>query len=232
MLNFRIRLLSFLLLLAAAMPTHADDWERSMVLYFIGAGLDGRVQVGPRVADINESSLDYGGAASFVARSDELTLGLDALYIGQSGDKSAFHFDSTQLVASLDAGYFVNDWLELLGGVRYTSLEMELRVNTGAGSGNTRGDKDWVDPYVGARATIPFNDEWSLTLRADIGGFNVGSELAWQAVARVNWAVAPSLLVTLGYRVLDADYQDGSGTDAFRYDATMAGPAAGFGWRF
>ena len=60
----------------------------------------------------------------------------------------------------------------------------------------------------------------------------MGAELAWQAVARLNWSFSPTLLATLGYRVLDSDYQEGSGTNTFRYDMMQSGPVVGFGWRF
>jgi hypothetical protein len=36
----------------------------------------------------------------------------------------------------------------------------------------------------------------------------------------------------VGYRILDTDYEEGSGSGYFKYDVTMSGPGIGFGWRF
>jgi hypothetical protein len=69
-------------------------------------------------------------------------------------------------------------------------------------------------------------------LCADVGGFDVGSELAWQAVVRLNWTISETLFATFGYRILDTGYEDGSGASLFRYDVTMSGPGIGMRWRF
>jgi hypothetical protein len=231
------------LTIAVSAPACADDWRNTMVIYVLGAGIDGTTQVGPVTADIDQSfsdileKLDLGLMGSFAAQREELTLTLDAIYIDIAVDHAAAGIRSdvelTQTILALDAGYLLNDLLEVIGGLRYNSLDLEARVTAPFGATAVRdGNKDWVDPYVGLRTTLPFNDQWSLTLRGDIGGFSVGSELAWQAVVRLNWTFSPNFLAMVGYRVLDTDYEDGSGASLFRYDVTMSGPMIGFGWRF
>jgi hypothetical protein len=62
---------------------------------------------------------------------------------------------------------------------------------------NGRGDKDWVDPYVGFNATLPLGEKLELVLRGDVGGFDVGAKLAWQAVVRLTWNSGETFFATL-----------------------------------
>jgi hypothetical protein len=41
-----------------------------------------------------------------------------------------------------------------------------------------------------------------------------------------------TFFASVGYRILDTDYEDGSGASYFKYDVTMSGPGVGIGWRF
>ena len=69
----------------------------------------------------------------------------------------------------------------------------------------------------------------------DVGGFGVGSDLAWSAMgllgykwqgAGLEWAVLA------GYKALYQDYTTGSGTRRFVWDVTMHGPVLGLSIRF
>lgn len=77
---------------------------------------------------------------------------------------------------------------------------------------------------MGGRLTLPFANRWDFILRAGVGGFDVGSELAWQVVTRVDWSATEHFIMTFGYRVLDVDYDDGDGSDRFLYDVQSGGP--------
>jgi hypothetical protein len=48
------------------------------------------------------------------------------------------------------------------------------------------------------------------------------------------WSVGvrDDLEVVAGYRYLDADYEDGSGADVFKYDMVTAGPGIGVSFKF
>jgi hypothetical protein len=139
--------------------------------------------------------------------------------------------------------------LEALGGVRYwrqaTEATVKLkgtlniddlvilsrkRVLVGSGS------VDWVDPFVGARAFWEFMPGQKLQLRGDIGGFGIGSQLSWQAMAtyNANFATVNGVKVDayLGFRALSVDYTQGSGNTRYRYDAVQYGPVTGVSMRF
>ena len=48
-------------------------------------------------------------------------------------------------------------------------------------------------------------------------GFSIGSatDLTWNLYAGVDWRFSPSFDLKLGYRLLDIDYDNGSGSDEF-----------------
>jgi hypothetical protein len=75
-----------------------------------------------------------------------------------------------------------------------------------------------------------------LILRADVGGFGVGSQFSWNALAAYSWEIAVRDGVTysglLGYRALDVDYEQGSGRNKYEYDVLQHGPVDGAHHRF
>jgi hypothetical protein len=222
---------------------HSAEWDRWMLIYVLGAGLDGKTQVGSVATDIDESftdlleHLDVGGMGTFRASNDTWAHTFDAIYTGLNGDETLrsgtrLEAEVDQLIASYDIAYRMGQYFEVLGGVRYTSIDVDLAAGTPAGTARASGDKDWFDPYIGAGLSYPFNDTFSLGMRADIGGFDVGSKLTWQAVVRATWNMTDTFFGSVGYRILATDYEDGSGAGRFIYDVTIQGPGIGFGWRF
>ena len=92
--------------------------------------------------------------------------------------------------------------------------------------------EDWVDPIVGLRYVAPISEHWDFIVRGDIGGFGVGSDFTWHASAFATWQVSEHGSLLFGYRHMDVDYDDGSGSSRFRWDVAEGGPTVGFAWRF
>ncbi|MCE9518909.1 MAG: DUF2490 domain-containing protein [Verrucomicrobia bacterium] len=90
------------------------------------------------------------------------------------------------------------------------------------------GSKSWVDPFVGFRARYNFTDKLYAMTRADIGGFGVGSKLAWQAYGALGWQFNRHWSTELGYRYLSEDYESGG----FVFDAALAGAYLGITYKF
>lgn len=88
--------------------------------------------------------------------------------------------------------------------------------------------QDWLDPIVGVRAQWNINEQWYLACKSDIGGFSVGSNLAWTLQATVGYNFNERFSAELGYRYLHTDYSEGS----FDYDVAQAGIYTGFNFRF
>jgi hypothetical protein len=98
------------------------------------------------------------------------------------------------------------------------------------------GSKDWVDPFIGARLRQQLAPGQNVTVRGDVGGFDVGSDFTWHVLATYDF----QLCVTdryaidgyLGYRALSVDYSEGSGTNRYEFDAIQQGPVMGARVRF
>ncbi len=88
----------------------------------------------------------------------------------------------------------------------------------------------WADPLFGFRSRWDLSRRWNILIGADVGGFGVGSQLAWSARALVgyhfNYCKKVAGNVMLGYRALYQDYNKLSGA-LFEFDATMHGPVIG-----
>jgi hypothetical protein len=122
--------------------------------------------------------------------------------------------------------------LDVYGGGRYSFVELDLDT---AGTPSTNQEKDWVDPIVGGRLGVVFNEHVFLHFAGDIGGFGVGSDFAWSILGLFGYKWEASGIewaVLAGYRALGQDYTTGSGTQRFRWDTVMHGPVLGFTVRF
>lgn len=89
----------------------------------------------------------------------------------------------------------------------------------------------WFEPFVGARIGYDLSRTWSLALRADLGGFGIGSEFAWQAMAIIGWRFdlfGADAAMLLGSRALGQKYQDND----FEWDVIAHGPAIGLNIAF
>lgn len=220
----------------------SGGWRHQIGLYLFAAGLDGETTVKGIDADVDVSfsdiwdNLEAGAMLAYRAESERYALTLDTIYMGLAAEKDdgplSTEVEFDELVVEVAGCLRTSPRTDVFLGARYWSLDGEVEIR-GVGPGvGADAKEDWVDPLIGARHTLPLAERWSLTLRGDVGGFGVGSDFSWQAAARVNWEVSESTALTLGYRVVDVDYQDGSGADEFRYDVTTSGLLFGivFGW--
>ena len=66
-----------------------------------------------------------------------------------------------------------------------------------------------------ARATFAAGDKWKAQLRGNVGGFGVGSEFFWQLQADAVYQATDRWQFVFGYRVIDINYDHGSGTGRF-----------------
>ena len=98
------------------------------------------------------------------------------------------------------------------------------------------GSVDWADPLVGGRIRYELAPGHQLSLRGDVGGFGVGSDFSWQAIAAYGWDFARYNNITfsgvLGYRALYVDYAQGQGRSRYEFDMLQHGPIVGISARF
>lgn len=127
-------------------------------------------------------------------------------------------------------GWSTGSRLELLAGIRYNALTGGLTLTGPSGNRvSASGSQEWVDPIIGSRIRLPYNDCWTFTARGDIGGFGLGkaSQFTWniELMAEYSWSEHCKLIG--GWRWLDINYENGSGSMKFGYDMTLSGPVLG-----
>ena len=145
-------------------------------------------------------------------------------------------------------GYQLGQWtlparerpltLGVYAGMRYMFFSNRLKLSAGVvhgvqQSGTSFEGFEWADPLIGVRWSVPILDSVSLTLRADIGGFDASSHLVWGLVPDVRYwvpwsplGVHPYLLA--GYRAVAFDRRSSVGN----IEVQFRGPIAGMGFTF
>lgn len=122
--------------------------------------------------------------------------------------------------------------LEPYAGARYTLISLDASVNSFAGSV----DMKWFDPIIGMRSYWRFSDRWQALVGGDVGGFGVGSDFAWQAIAIAGYDFdvmgTRDGTAFLGYRAIGQDYGDGSGAEREEWNVITHGPVLGISVRF
>ena len=162
------------------------------------------------------------------------------------------------VIAELAAAYEIARWgassapswtaLDLYAGGRAwwqrgeTQVQVSGTLNilnftrTADGTLSATGNVSWFDPLVGARLRYQFFPGLDLAVSGDIGGFDVGSKLSWQALALLNYEFCKTQSVSwnamIGYKALSVNYSQGSGLSLYEYDITMHGPIFGITARF
>jgi hypothetical protein len=136
----------------------------------------------------------------------------------------------------LEGLYRLLPWLEAGVGLRIVELTTNVNLNVSDSSrilmdrsGNV--SNSWVDPLIVARLSKWVKNKWLFSLRADIGGFGIGSQLAWQLQPNVGFKVSKLLQLSLGYRIITMNYTNGkSGSERFLFDVDQYGPQLRIGF--
>jgi hypothetical protein len=145
-----------------------------------------------------------------------------------------------QLILEFGGGYHLLDWsltgeglpslwVDFLGGGRFVYLDSGITIENLV---DVDRSKDWLDPFIGARLKVDIIDRLSVAVHGDIGGFGVGSHFTWNMVAILAYQVSQRISTGVGYRILDIDFSEGTGSNKFKYDVQMRGPMLGFAIRF
>jgi len=187
------------------------------------------------------SYLKIGGMLYAELHNDQFAFTSDLFYASLSQDASSKNgvisgtADLKQFWWELEGLYRLNPWLEVGVGARINNITSGVNiVITQGGSINKSGDKSttWVDPLIVTRLKTWVNNKWLFSFRADIGGFGVGSQLAWQLQPDVFYRASRLLQFGLGYRIISMDYNKGTGSDRFLYDMDEYGPQVRIGFNF
>jgi hypothetical protein len=189
------------------------------------------------------SYLKIGGMLYAEVHNDKLAFTSDVFYANLTEDASTKNSvisgtaNLKQFLWELEGLYRLSPWLEAGVGARINNITAGVNINYNApfGGGVTSGSRQksntWVDPLIVTRLKTVIHDKWLLQLRADIGGFGVGSQFAWQLQPDIFYRASRLLQLGIGYRVISINYYNTkSGSDYFRYDMQEYGPQIRIGF--
>jgi hypothetical protein len=203
-------------------------------LYWLAFSMSGEVgtqltntEIDADVGDILED-LEFGGMARLRVSYEPWAFATDVLYTGLGISENGVHSEIDQWIVEPTIGYRLSPVFELIAGARYTSVSGEFSGPGVMTPGGIRfSTHDWWYPIVGTNVQLKLSPETRLDLRADIGGFDPGSEYTWQIFPAVTWLVGEYVSLQAGYRWLYVDYVTGSGPSEFHYDILTEGAQLG-----
>ena len=234
-------------------PKGSEGWHVTAAPYLWATSLDGNATVRGVKADVDVpfsdilKDLSFGAMLLVDVGKDRFGVGVNGVFARVSPDnevggvKIKTTSDTVQL--GLAPYYRVVDWtyresasgqplrltVEPEAGFRLTYLRAELDVRQGGPTVDE--SESWVDPLIGSRFGLDLSDHWTIASEANVGGFGVGSDFAWNAQAFLGYRTTlfghPTTFA-IGYRALHQDYDHNN----FKWDVTMYGPAVGAAMRF
>lgn len=235
---------------SALAPAPREGWEFTITPYVWLAGISGDLTTPFNRASRLEVSADFGellsdmsgfafmGSAEarygrLIVLGDFLALTItndvstrDILF---QGGKARVQTTGTGLAALYRVVEDPRGVLDLGVGMRPWWVDTRLTLNSGLATGGTaKASESWIDPVIAIRGSIRLSPSWAISGYADIGGFGVGSELTWQAVATLDWRANEWLTLRAGWRHLSFDFQNHS----LSLNADITGPIIGAAFRF
>jgi hypothetical protein len=229
---------------------NAGGWEHTLFVYGMGAAIDGKARIGslevPVDASISDvfSKLEFGAMGAYRADNGTWSYTVDATYMGLGGSSRT---DRGRVLGKADIDQFtlmgtvgrrVGEHLEALFSLAYFDLSNKLELRTTLPvTGETvvnRASRNasWVDPLLGLQYRAPLGERWNVTLRGDVGGFGIGSDLNYQLLGALGWKAGERTNLFFGWRLIAFDYETGRDSNYQRYDLTEQGPMIGFSATF
>ena len=231
-------------------PDKKSEWTYIVEPYLVFPNMNGTVGL----ADLPEVTVDANTKAIFghlkmgamlyaEASNDKWAIGSDIIYMSLAqGLKPADYYWSGEVTAKQFAWEVsglrkVNPWLELgVGGILNSvnsGVDIQLALTGGPAVFRSKEmTKTWFDPMLITRIKSKAGEKFVYQFRGEIGGFGIGSDLAWQMQAVAGYQFSKLFSVTGGYRIISLDYETGSGQDYFHYNIDTSGPTVKFGFQF
>lgn len=92
-------------------------------------------------------------------------------------------------------------------------------------------NKTWVDPMMIMRLSTNPRYKFYGIFRGEMGGFTIGSKMAWQVQGIAGYRFSKLFDASIGYRSIIIDYEEG-GTNGFIYNITTSGAMVRVGFSF
>jgi OOP family OmpA-OmpF porin len=210
--------------------------------YLWGAGVDADVTLGDQTVNVKRDfsdivdAIDIGGGVMggvlinrfvMVGQVDYLSLDSDELDDAPARGR----LETDLLMAMLALGYRFGGerpgkHLDVLVGARNLSLDNTLTLD---GLGRFEGDKDFVDPILMIRPSLPLGERWRLNATMSYGSGG-DSEKTWELQPHVQFQISDHLALRFGYRRLYYEIDSENGRNKF--DGAFQGLIIGLGGTF
>jgi len=222
-------------------PSNHEGWKLSLIpnLWFAGASgdigfRDQTVPVEASFKDVLEN-LKMGFLMHAEATNGKWIIMGDIVYlkIVKEGNIALLSLSPEitlkQTIGELAGGYTLLNsedrfFIDGFAGLRYFEVDnvietanrdlLDRTINT-------------TDPILGIRLRTA-SEKWQGSLRADLGGFGIGSELSWKSNLIVGYRFSDLFTLHGGFQVYGLDYEK----DDFTLNVTSAGFALGFEFEF
>ena len=221
--------------------TKESKWEFDLTPYIWFAGisaditfLDQTVPVEAKFKDVLEN-LKFGVLLHAEAKKGRWFIMSDIVYMKLKKDghiellAADTELEMKQLITELAGGYnLINsqDWLFIDGfaGWRYFGITNKLDI---AGQNVLDKTINVNDPFIGLRFRT-VSEKWLNSVRFDVGGFGIGSEVSWKANLLIGYQFSELFSLYLGAQGYGIDYEK----DNFGLDLVTGGIITGFNFHF
>ena len=225
----------------------SSEWRFAVTPYVWACGVVGTVGVMGRKAHVDLSFSDVLGHAdktgllAFQGFRGKQYFFFDGMYLDAADTEPyTLHEEQGALFADVDitmkrmqaawgTRVFESDSAAayIFVGVRYWGLTNRLTFRTASVTLKSyKDDESWIDPIVGVRFEKRLSPTLSFIGMLDAGGFGVGSDFTWEAMADFSWRISKRFSIELGYRYLYLDYEK----NGFVMDTYNDGIFIGLNW--
>jgi len=242
---FTVVLLVLLILSPFSFNKAQSDWAYNAALYSWFAGMTGDVGIANQQQEFDVSlsdllkNLTFTAGVHFEAKSPKVVLILDGFYFGVKKDidqitlrNGLVYPSNTDLtldewLVEGSVGYRITPEIDILIATRIFGINTDLESNDNI---LASANKTWAAFYLGGRYSKDFSEKWYGSIRADAGYGADG--FVYFTNAAVGYRFSKLFSVALAYRILNMNYNSGSGADYFLYKATASGLGLGFVFSF
>ncbi len=242
-----------LLAISARAAPPDGGWEFKLMPYVWFVGTTGELTVKGETAEFDAGfsdiwgNLDIVAMGQFEARRGDWTFALDGLYLDLRNKSESWLVKTRSdlrygIVETFAGCRFLTlplgggvappalDFEEIFGG-RFVYAKSKTDIFPGSGLSDSRW---WIDPFIGFRIACRTAGPFTARLRADIGGFGIGtaSDFTWNFSAALDYRLSSVISLSAAYRVLSIDNLQGSGENRSGFNGRIYGPALGVVFSF
>ncbi len=218
--------------------TQKDRWHVEVTPYIWLADIISKTNFrGIRTEEkltVSQLSHDFRVAAMASARfyNRKWVVMLDGLYlnyvndIGTSTDGTEVNVTDGFLTLAVGRRWDTPLPFEIFTGARYNISK--ARIDVGETATDMYKDREWVDPIVGGRLSIPLGKKWSIDMTGNVGGRAIHSNVSWEMLGQVSYQVFKHGYAEVGYRAMWTH----NDRDDAELDYLSHGPIIGFRFKF